>query len=321
MTFEETYRSSQELRERYRSIVDDLKIDHILKDLDPSDPLYIEFLTTSEQLKELEIAFLDDFFKQNILKTFYPVIVFFTKYYEFLRTTEKTDTKEYDGKMTEMMLLFAHSQHKLLLTYASELMPFSVRHGFKEDDLVDKLKSLFLEPSVKYHSVLEEIFSRNLENGSTVNAEEIKELLTRQMAKYDEILDLMATPGFDPDSSEESKESLLKLYEELIDIELTNVPQIFTTLLIRAFLPLQKFEELVFADNVSMIKGTAGPLKNRFTKLMDDMKDASEKFFIQRDVFFKSLCERHDLDFNSALDEIFEKIDTYKNLEIINPES
>ncbi len=104
--------------------------------------------------------------------------------------------------------------------------------------MVDKLKSLFLEPSVKYHSVLEEIFSRNLENGSTVNAEEIKELLTRQMAKYDEILDLMATPGFDPDSSEESKESLLKLYEELIDIELTNVPQIFTTLLIRAFLPL-----------------------------------------------------------------------------------
>lgn len=321
MTFEETYRSAQELRDRFRSLAEELKGKGDLDKMDHADPFYGDFIATLKELKEVEEPFLDDFYRQNILKTFYPVITFFTKYYEFLRATETTGTKEYDHKMTEMMLLLAHSQHEMLQIDASELMPFSVRYDLKEDEMVNKMKSLFLEPSVRYQSVLEEIFSRNLQDESNIDAAEIKELLSRQMAKYDEILDLIATPGFDSQGSEEEREELLALYDGLIEIEQTNVPQIFTSLMIKAFLPLQKFEELVFADNVSLIKGTAGPLKNRFTKMMDDMKHASESFFTQRDYFLKPFCERHNLDFNSAFDEVFEKIDIYKNLEVINPES
>ncbi len=321
MTFEETYSNSNELRNRFRFLMEELKGKGDLEKMDHEDPFYGDFIATMKELKELEIPFLDDFSKQNILKTFYPVIVFFTKYYDFLRTTEKTDTKEYDAKMTEMMLLLANSQHEMLMIDAGELMPFSIRHGFKEDDLVDKLKSLFLEPSVKYHSVLEEIFSRNLETGSTVNPEEIKELLTRQMAKYDEILDLLATPGFDTDTSEESREALSKLYDELISIEQTDVQQIFNSMLYQTFVSVRLFEEMVYSDNVALLRGTAGPLKNRFTKMMDDMKYASEKYFTFRDEFLSTFCDRHGLDLKKALNEVFKEIDIYKNLRIISPEA
>lgn len=316
MTFEEVYKDSKELRDRFSSLMNEMVKKTEPEKTDPSDPISIELNSLFTQLKEKEEPFLNDFLTLNVLKTYYPIACFFTKYFEYLRKTGKTDTKEYDDNMVAMMLVFSQAQRDMLEMEKSILLPFSMRHGLNEDDMVKKLKNLGVEPSVKYDSAFEQIFAKDVPEDSSLDAKGIKEVVSLQMSKFNEILDLIATPGFDAENSNESKATLVKLYDELAAIEETNVRQILAAMLYQAFIPIKLFEEKVLSDNLALIRGTAGPLKDRFTKMMDELKQASEKFFTFRDYFIKSFCERHDLDLSEVLEEVFEKIDTYKNINI-----
>jgi len=318
MTFEEAYEGSRELRDRFSSLMSEMVKKPAGERMDPSDPLTIELNSLLVELKEKEQQFFDEFFEQTVLKTYYPVSIFFTRYFEFLRNADNTDAKKFDEDMVTLMLLFAETQREFLQMEKTLFLPFSMRHGVNKDDMVEKLKNLGVEPSVKYDSAFEEIFSKNIPEGSSLDPEGIKEVVTLQMSKFNEILDLIATPGFDAENSNESKAALVKLYDELAAIEETNVTQILNAMLYQAFFPVKLFEEKVFSENLARLRETAGPLKDRFTVMMDELKHATEKYMTMRDYFIKSFCGRHDLDLNAVLEEVFEKIDTYKNFRVSN---